>query len=207
METWASDGGLIRQPPPARTRAKALKEGNPVTPARTLSLFLILVSLLAASSGPPPTEASPGPSQAPSRAEASTASMPAETTTEKTTSSPEETVEGTAEENTSAPEETVEKTAKKEPGPKQEPADKIVEVAIRGLLYVPGSVTVSPGTTVRWVNEDRALHTVTSEGSGGPLASEELGRGDTYEYTFREPGQYDYYCVVHPFMKSGITVA
>jgi plastocyanin len=132
--------------------------------------------------------------------------MPAETTTEKTTSSLEETVEGTAEENTSAPEETVEKTAKKEPDPKQEPADKIVEVAIQGLLYVPGPVTVSPGTTVRWVNEDRALHTVTSEGSGGPLASEKLGRGDTYEYTFREPGQYDYYCVVHPFMKSGITV-
>jgi plastocyanin len=193
METWASDGGLIRQPPPTRTRAKALKEGNPVTPARTLSLFLTLVSLLAASCGPPPTEASPGPSQASPRAEASTASTPpAEAAMEKTTS---------------APEETVEKTAKKEPGPKQEPAEKIVEVAIQGLLYVPGPVTVSPGTTVRWVNEDRALHTVTSEGSGGPLASEELGRGDTYEYTFREPGQYDYYCVVHPFMKSGITVA
>ena len=169
-----------------------MKEGNPVTPARTLSLFLILVSLLAASCGPPPTEASPGPSQASPRAEASTVSTPpAEAAMEKTTS---------------APEETVEKTAKKEPGPKQEPAEKIVGVAIQGLLYVPGPVTVSSGTTVRWVNEDRALHTVTSEGSGGPLASEELGRGDTYEYTFREPGQYDYYCVVHPFMKSGITV-
>ncbi len=163
-----------------------------MTPARTLSLFLILVSLLAASCGHPPTEASPGPSQASPRAEASTASTPpAETTTEKTTS---------------APEETAEKIAKKEPGAKQEPAERIVEVGIRGLLYVPSPVTVSPGTTVRWVNEDRALHTVTSEGSGGPLASEELGRGDTYEYTFRKPGRYDYYCVVHPFMKSGITV-
>jgi plastocyanin len=161
-------------------------------PARLSAVLLISVSLLAASCGSPPTEASPGPSQASPRAEASTASTPpAETTTEKTTS---------------APEETVEKTAKKEPEPKQEPAEKIVEVEIRGLLYVPGSVTVSPGTTVRWVNGDRALHTVTSEGSGGPLASEELGRGDTYEYTFRKPGQYDYYCVVHPFMKSGITV-
>jgi plastocyanin len=40
----------------------------------------------------------------------------------------------------------------------------------------------------------------------GPLRSKELGKGGSYEYTFREPGQYDYYCTVHPFMKSGVTV-
>ena len=81
-----------------------------------------------------------------------------------------------------------------------------MEVKIRGLEYLTGPVTVSPRTTVRWVNEDRALHTVTSEGPGGPLESGELGRGDAYEHTFREAGQYDYYCTVHPFMKSGVTV-
>ncbi len=179
-----------------------------MTPARTLSLFLILASLLAASCGPPPTEGSPGPSpQASSRAEAAASTPPAEKTMEETTSAPKKTVEGTVAETTSAaPEKAVKKTEKKEPEPKQEPAEKIVEVEMQGLLYLPGPVTVSPGTPVRWVNKDQALHTVTSEGSGGPLASEELGRGDSYEYTFREPGQYDYYCVVHPFMKSGVTV-
>ena len=173
---------------------------------KTLSLSLILVSLLAASCGSPPTEGSPGPSQASSRAEAAAASTPpAETTVAETTSAPEETVEGAVAETTSAaPEGAVKKTTKE--GPKREPAEKVVEVEISGLVYRAGSITVSPGTTVRWVNEDRALHTVTSEGSGGPLASKELGRGDSYEYTFREPGQYDYYCVVHPFMKSGVTV-
>ncbi len=67
-------------------------------------------------------------------------------------------------------------------------------------------MTVSPGTTVRWTNEDQALHTVTSEDSGGPLQSKELEQGESYEYTFRKPGPYDYYCTVHPFMKSGVTV-
>ncbi len=178
-----------------------------MTPARTLSLFLILASLLAASCGPPPTEGSPGPSpQASSRAEAAASTPPAEKTMEETTSAPKKTLEGAVADNTSAPEKAVKKTERKEPGPKQEPAEKIVEVEMQGLLYLPGPVTVSPGTPVRWVNKDQALHTVTSEGSGGPLASEELGRGDSYEYTFREPGQYDYYCVVHPFMKSGVTV-
>ena len=172
-------------------------------PARTLSLALILVSLLAASCGPPPAEASPGPSQASSRAEAAAGTPPAELTVEETTSAPKKTVEG-AETTSAAPERAVEKTTKEKP--KREPEEKVVEVEISGLVYRPGSITVSAGTTVRWVNEDRALHTVTSEGSEGPLGSEELGRGDSYEYTFREPGRYDYYCVVHPFMKSGVTV-
>ena len=176
-----------------------------MTPARTISSLLILVSLLAASCGSPPTEGSPGPSQASSRAETAASTPPTEMTPEGTDSASRETVEGASAETTSAaPERTVGKTTKGEP--KREPAAKVVEVEIRGLSYRPASVTVSPGTTVRWVNQDRALHTVTSEGSGGPLGSEELGRGDSYEYTFREPGQYDYYCVVHPFMKSGVTV-
>ena len=176
-----------------------------MTPARALSLVLILVSLLAASCGPPPTEASPGPSQASTRAEGAASTPPAETAMEETTSAPKKTVEGAVAETTSAaPERAVEKTTKEKP--KREPEEKVVEVEISSLVYRPGSITVSPGTTVRWVNEDRALHTVTSEGSGGPLGSKELGRGDSYEYTFREPGQYDYYCVVHPFMKSGVTV-
>jgi len=118
---------------------------------------------------------------------------------EETTPAPEKTSgEATKEKAAEA------RAARKEP--KAEAEDKVVEVKIEGLKYLPGPVTVSPGTTVRWVNEDRALHTVTSEGSGGPLASEKLGRGESYEYTFRKPGQYDYYCVVHPFMKSGVTV-
>ncbi len=103
---------------------------------------------------------------------------------------------------------TGEGAAKEESKPKREPApaEKVVKVNVRALKYLPGPITISPGTTVRWINEDQALHTVTSEDPGGPLRSEELEKGESYEYTFRKPGQYDYYCTVHPFMKSGVTV-
>ncbi|MDP9478464.1 MAG: plastocyanin/azurin family copper-binding protein [Actinomycetota bacterium] len=52
----------------------------------------------------------------------------------------------------------------------------------------------------------RRIGVTPSPACVGPLRSKELGKGGSYEYTFREPGQYDYYCTVHPFMKSGVTV-
>lgn len=167
-------------------------------PARFFVPLLVAVSLLTASCGTPPDNASSGSSKAQPREETAASTPTTGMKTEETTSAPEK---------TAAKEKPAEETsAKKEPKPKGGAEKKVMEVKIGGLEYLSGPITVSPGTTVRWVNEDRALHTVTSEDSGGPLASKELGKGDSYEYTFREPGQYDYYCAVHPFMKSGVTV-
>ena len=62
---------------------------------------------------------------------------------------------------------------------------------------------ISDGDGLAVIGDARAVERfLASEG----LASKDLGKGDSYEYTFREPGQYDYYCAVHPFMKSGVTV-
>ncbi len=184
-------------------------------PARSLLLLLIIVFLLATSCGSPPEDSSPesGSSKSSDASEGSEAAAAGSTTTEETLE------ETTLEETTSAPATTMETTtgeaakggapekgAKGGSKPKRKPTGKVVEVGIRGLMYLPGPVKVSPGTTVRWTNEDQALHTVTSEDPGGPLRSKELGKGGAYEYTFRAPGQYDYYCTVHPFMKSGVTV-
>jgi plastocyanin len=178
-----------------------------VKPERFIALVLVSTSLLLPSCGPPPEDASTedastedastGSSQGRPREEASITAPPPETTMEASSAA----LEATSEKATKNGPKPVQ-----QPEQKPEPAGEVVEVEISGLAYRPVSITVSPGTTVRWVNEDRALHTVTSEEPGGPLGSEELGRGDSYEYTFREEGRYDYYCVVHPFMKSGVTV-
>lgn len=164
--------------------------------ARFIVALLISVSLLAASCGPPPEDGSSKSSRPQHREAATATARPMEMTREETISAPGKTAGKAA----------GEREAREGPKPKGGTEERVVEVKIRGLEYLPGPIKVPPGTTVRWVNEDRALHTVTSEGQGGPLESEELRRGDAYEYTFREPGRYDYYCVVHPFMKSGVTV-
>ncbi len=75
-----------------------------------------------------------------------------------------------------------------------------------GLKYIPATVHVSAGTTVRWVNEDTAKHTVISDPSSGPLKSGEFGKGGSYERTFDKPGSFDYYCKVHPFMTGAVIV-
>ena len=161
--------------------------------------LLISEFLLAASCESPPEDGSSKSSRPQHREEATATARPEKMTREETTPAPEQTAENAAREKAAR-----ERAARE--GPKGGTEQRVVEVKIRVLEYLPGPIKVPPGTTVRWVNEDRALHTVTSEGPGGPLESEELGRGDAYEHTFREPGRYDYYCVVHPFVKSGVTV-
>ncbi len=82
----------------------------------------------------------------------------------------------------------------------------VVVVKIEGLVYEPSEVEVSPGNTVRWVNEDPAEHKVTSEEEGGSLRSDVFGEGGSFQHAFDEPGEPAYLCEVHPFMKGIVVV-
>jgi LPXTG-motif cell wall-anchored protein len=80
-------------------------------------------------------------------------------------------------------------------------------VTMQGLAYTPPEITVAPGTTVRWVNQEQADHTVTSDEPGGPLDSGVLDEGQSFEYTFETPGTFTYHCEIHPFMTASVTVS
>jgi amicyanin len=73
-------------------------------------------------------------------------------------------------------------------------------VDIAKMAYSPGDLTVKPGTKVTWTNRDQIPHTVTSKDKGGVLSSQGLDTGESYSYTFTHPGDYAYFCAVHPFM-------
>lgn len=79
-------------------------------------------------------------------------------------------------------------------------------VSIKNFTFVPASITVKAGTTVTWTNGDQDPHTVTSDGKAGPLNSKPLNEGDSYRYTFTQPGTYSYLCTIHPFMTATVTV-
>ena len=79
-------------------------------------------------------------------------------------------------------------------------------VAIQGFAFAPAALTVPVGTTVTWTNRDSDAHTVTSDGSGGPLNSKALATGDTFSFTFTKAGTYHYLCTIHPFMTATVTV-
>jgi plastocyanin len=82
-------------------------------------------------------------------------------------------------------------------------------VSIADMAFSPATLTVKAGTTVTWTNQDGVGHTVTS--TDGPdtdaaatslFDSGTLTQGDTFSYTFDEPGTYYYVCTIHATMAS-----
>src|SRR5215203_1007139 len=82
-------------------------------------------------------------------------------------------------------------------------------VSIQDFFFDPDQLNVAPATTVTWVNEGEAPHTVTST-DGKELDSATLQPGDTYSFTFKEDDAgetYAYQCTIHPQMTASVTVS
>ena len=76
--------------------------------------------------------------------------------------------------------------------------------------YIPSMVSINTGDTVSWSNDDTAAHTVTSGtpqgGPDGVFDSSLFMAGTTFDVTFDSSGNYDYFCMVHPWMAGKVTV-
>ena len=77
-------------------------------------------------------------------------------------------------------------------------------VQIDQYAFLPQRITVKPGTTVTWTNDDDAPHTIAS--SAKVFKSRPLDTGDKFSFTFTTPGTYAYICSVHPYMTGAIVV-
>jgi plastocyanin len=81
-----------------------------------------------------------------------------------------------------------------------------VEVQIKGNLFVPETLTIQAGTTVKWTNtERRTSHSVLFPQEGS-LESERMFPGESWERRFDKPGRYPYTCGPHPEMKGLVIV-
>jgi len=79
-------------------------------------------------------------------------------------------------------------------------------VTIGGVSrFNPAIVKVRVGTVVTWKNSTAVFHTVTSRTRGWSF-KKSLRRNGTASFTFRKPGTYRYYSIVHPGMTGKITV-
>jgi len=80
------------------------------------------------------------------------------------------------------------------------------------VCWDPATVTIDVGGEVTWSNDDTAAHTVTSGSpEGGPdgnFDSQLFMAGTTFAVTFDdyEPGEYPYFCMVHPWMQGIVAV-
>ena len=85
------------------------------------------------------------------------------------------------------------------------------EVSMESIQFMPGDVTVAPGETITFTNNEDVAHDVhKTSGPGEDFASGPSGgmqNGDTFELTLDEPGTYEYVCDVHaPGMAGEIVV-
>ena len=90
-----------------------------------------------------------------------------------------------------------------------------VGVAVPGCeeimeCYLPASLTIGTGTTVIWKNLDSAVHLATSgTPEGGPDGIFDSGMimaDGIFEHEFTDSGEFQYYCLVHPWMVGIVTV-
>jgi plastocyanin len=79
------------------------------------------------------------------------------------------------------------------------------KIGIDNFAFTPDVVTVKPGTTVTFQNHDDIPHLVVD--TAGKFRSKALDTNDTFQVTLDEPGEYAYYCGLHPHMKGRIVVA
>lgn len=76
-------------------------------------------------------------------------------------------------------------------------------VEMVGNCFLPGVLTVDPGTAVRFANTDEIAHVVIGTGWG---SGETVAPGKGVEHRFERPGTFAYSCYLHPGMNGAIVV-
>jgi plastocyanin len=78
------------------------------------------------------------------------------------------------------------------------------EVRISDFTFEPGNLEVPVGASVTWTNEDSVPHDATARDAD--WKTERLSDDESDTVTLDEPGEYDYYCSIHPSMKARVVV-
>lgn len=83
-------------------------------------------------------------------------------------------------------------------------APPVVKVDIDNFKFGMTPLEIRVGTTVTWTNRDDVPHTVAS--ATKLFKSPALDTGESFSFTFKDAGTFDYYCSVHPRMTAKIIV-
>jgi len=81
----------------------------------------------------------------------------------------------------------------------------VAAVSIDNFTFGPSPLTVKAGTTVTWTNRDDIPHSIVDK-DRKLFRSKVLDTGESFSFTFSNPGSYDYFCSLHPHMTGHIVV-
>jgi plastocyanin len=77
-------------------------------------------------------------------------------------------------------------------------------VAIHNFAFGPNAIIVAAGTTVTWTNQDNEPHSIVMVDQS--FRSPPMDTGGHFAHTFAAPGQYRYFCGLHPQMTGVVIV-
>jgi plastocyanin len=72
--------------------------------------------------------------------------------------------------------------------------DEVV-VMVKDSKYEAKELTVQAGTTVTWIMDASFPHTVTAD--DGSFDSGRMSNGQSFSFTFDQPGEFPFYCTLH----------
>lgn len=84
-----------------------------------------------------------------------------------------------------------------------------VTVNLKDIVFVPPTIRIRRGTTVKWVNDDTVEHYVNTDAHPSHTYfptqnSRSLKKGDTFSVAFADPGAYPYHCSAHADTMRGL---
>jgi plastocyanin len=77
-------------------------------------------------------------------------------------------------------------------------------IRIDNFVFGPEALTVTVGTTVTWINQDDIPHTVVANDKS--FKSKVLDTDERFSFTFTKPGEFGYFCSLHPHMVGKVIV-
>jgi plastocyanin len=77
-------------------------------------------------------------------------------------------------------------------------------VAIRNFAFGPNAISIAAGTQVTWTNQDSEPHSIVMVDQS--FRSAAMDTGGHVSHTFAVPGQYRYFCGLHPQMTGVVIV-
>jgi len=81
-----------------------------------------------------------------------------------------------------------------------------ITVKIENFTFSPAEITVAPGTTVVWDNEDDIPHTIAGADTPRLFRSDPLDTGEHFAYRFDYQGRFAYFCSLHAHMQGVVVV-
>lgn len=83
-------------------------------------------------------------------------------------------------------------------------ASESAKVVIDNFVFTPATLTVKAGEKIVFINHDDLPHNIVDQ--AGAFRSKALDTDESFERVFDKPGEFVYFCGLHPQMKGKIIV-